>query len=67
MYYVSLLVGPDSEDVRLTSTHFGRVDVFLSGVWVPVANSRGTWRLESSQVVCRELGYSTNGIIHTLN
>ena len=53
--------GPRSEDVRLTSRRSGCVDVFLSEVWVPVANSRGTWQLESSQVVCRELGYSANG------
>ena len=60
-------MGPHSEDVRLTSRTWGRVDVFLSGVWVPVANSHDTWQLESSQVVCRELGYSANGIIHALN
>ena len=59
--HVPLSEGHSSEDVRLTSTTNGRVEVFLSGVWVAVANSRGTWQLNSSQVVCRELGYSANG------
>ena len=61
MFCSTNIEGPHSEDVRLNRTTNGRVDVFLSGVWVPVANSRGTWQLESSQIVCRELGYSADG------
>ena len=53
--------GAETNDVRLTSTNNGRVELFLSNLWVPVANSFSTWTLESSRVVCRELGYDTNG------
>ena len=53
--------GAETNDVRLTSTNNGRVELFLSNLWVPVANSFSIWTLESSRVVCRELGYDTNG------
>ena len=53
--------GPEPGDVRLTSTDDGRVDVFISNSWQPVANSTGSWQLPNSIVVCRELGYPKNG------
>ena len=53
--------GPESEDVRLLNTRSGRVDVFLSGVWLPVADSYNSWTWENSDVVCKELGYAPNG------
>ena len=52
---------PDALDVRLTSSYYGRVEVFLSYQWVAVANSTIPWTLENAQVVCRELGYDLNG------
>ena len=60
---VPIIEGPCSEDVRLRGTSSGIVDVFLSGEWVAVANSCGAWQLESSQVICRELGYTKNSYI----
>ena len=56
-----ILDGPESGDLRLTSTRWGRVDVFLSGRWQPVADSNMNWTWENSEVVCRELGYAPNG------
>ena len=41
----------------------GYVQVYLSdnSGWIRVANTGGTWTDANSEVVCRELGYSTNG------
>ena len=52
---------PESGDVRLSYTRSGRVEVFLSGRWQPVADSDMSWTWENSEVVCRELGYAPNG------
>ena len=59
--YVS--AGPESGDVRLSSDSYyrGEVNVFLSGMWVPVASSHMSWIRENAEVVCRELGYAPNG------
>ena len=53
--------GYEQGDVRLTSGVRGRVDVYLSGYWVPVAHTGPAWTLQNTEVVCRELGYAPNG------
>ena len=50
--------GLEPGDVALSSTPSGYVQVFLSGVLAPVANSNLSWTGDNSEVVCRELGYS---------
>ena len=55
------LDGPESEDLRLSGTSSGRVEVFLSGIWVPVAQSYLSWTQANANVVCRQLGYAPNG------
>ena len=52
------LDGPQPLEVKLSSTRYGYARVFLSGVWVPIADSRGTWGVDNSEVVCRQLGYN---------
>ena len=53
--------GYEQGDVSLSSTDDGRVEVYLSGYWVHVANTGSIWTLQNSEVVCRELGYAPNG------
>ena len=53
------LDGPHPLEVRLSSNSYnGYAQVFLSGVWVPIADSWGTWGVDNSEVVCRQLGYN---------
>ena len=35
--------------------------MFLSDEWVPVASTDIPWTTMNSEVVCRELGYDSNG------
>ena len=35
--------------------------MFLSDDWIIVGDSGGTWTVENSNVVCRQLGFDTNG------
>ena len=37
------------------------VMVFVSGSWVPVADSSGVWSMENSEVTCRQLGFDPKG------
>ena len=53
--------GPGSLDISLYNYRYGYVQVFLSDDWVPVGDSGGTWTVENSNVVCRQLGFDTNG------
>ena len=48
-------------DVGLSGSYAGYVRVFLSDDWVPVGDTGGTWTVENSNVVCRQLGYEDNG------
>ena len=50
--------GPETGDVRLMYGTYGRVDTFLSGIWVPVTDSLRSWTHQNSKIVCRELGYN---------
>ena len=50
--------GPQPLEVQLSYTNYGYAQVFLSGVWVPIADSWGTWTMDNSKVVCRQLGYN---------
>ena len=50
--------GPQPLEVMLSSTRYGYARVFLSGAWVAIADSWGTWTMDNSEVVCRELGYN---------
>ena len=59
--FILILDGPKSGDVRLSDDNRGRVDVFLSGMWLPVADSNRNWTMDNSEVVCRELGYAPDG------
>ena len=52
------LDGPKPLEVQLSHTQYGYAQVFYSGAWVPVADSRGTWGVANSKVVCRQLGYN---------
>ena len=54
--------GPESGDLRLTRTNRGHMEVFLSGTWHFVADSNMSWTLNNTEVVCRQLGYDTNGM-----
>ena len=51
--------GHELGDVGLLASKYVRI--FLSGRWIPVANSNMTWTSGNSEVVCRELGYAPNG------
>ena len=51
--------GPETGDLYLTDTSSGQVHVFLSGMWVPVADSHMNWTHENTKVVCKQLGYIT--------
>ena len=53
--------GLETGDLRLTAARFGRLEMFLSGRWQPVADSNMNWTRQNSEVVCRELGYAPNG------
>ncbi|CAI8023561.1 Scavenger receptor cysteine-rich domain superfamily protein [Geodia barretti] len=46
--------GQDPWDIRL---YGGKLQVYLSEQWQPVANSYSTWTSNNSRVVCRELGF----------
>ena len=35
--------------------------MFLSGMWIRVADSHMSWTRDNAEVVCRELGYAPNG------
>ena len=59
--FILILDGPETGNVRLSGIHSGRVDMFLSGMYQPVADSDMSWTLDNSEVVCRELGYAPNG------
>lgn len=37
----------------------GRVEVYISGIWATIDDTY--WTISESQVVCRQLGHSTNG------
>ena len=52
--------GAELYDVRLSSS--GNVEAYFSdSSWRRVSNAGGTWTDANSEVVCRELGYSSNG------
>ena len=53
LYNFKLTDGPETGDVR-----HGFVKVFQSGTWVPVTDSSGSWTLQNSNVVCKQLGYN---------
>lgn len=40
----------------------GRVEICRQNQWQDVCDRTGVWRVESATVVCRQLGYSTEGI-----
>ena len=53
--------GPEVQDIRLRYGYYGYVEVFLPDEWVPVADTHSLWNTMNSEVVCRQLGYDTNG------
>ena len=56
--FINFTGGPNARDVHLSAWHYGGVNAFLSGSWVPVTDTSMSWTLENSEVVCRELGYN---------
>ena len=49
-------------DIRLISGQYlwqGRVEIFLSGVWGTVSHDEASF--PDADVVCRQLGYNTDG------
>ena len=56
-------------DVRLTgggSANEGRVEMCLSGRWGTVRDSMVSWSTAEAQVVCRQLGYHTQGTAYLI-
>ena len=63
-YNVLVPVNCQDGDVRLvegSSAHEGRVEVCIRQRWGTVCHNH--WSTSDGQVVCRQLGYSTEGII----
>ena len=56
-----MLDEPNDLEIQLgtgSGSSAGQLQIYWSGRWQPVANSMSNWRLNNSDVVCRELGYA---------
>ena len=62
------LIGCSDGDIRLmdgSSILEGRIEVCYDGVWGTVCSD--FWEVTDAAVVCRELGFSSSGLLHVLS